>query len=184
MFSISQVQFSSPCSGSTRRKMPPHRMVPRFLAQGAFALAVMFCLTTALLYTGCNIEPEEGFVLEGEWKSPFDSYTVTSTSVDYFMDNSEWGSPNSVLKGSIKKTVSFSENAGVLIILVTEASDFTVGKYAGVYYKEGAKNSVKMATAFNTDYSPLEVDTLAIAQTLFTVNNADTHVTLWGSYTK
>jgi hypothetical protein len=145
----------------------------------------------AVWFIGCKVEPDPentGFILEGVWKSFYDSYTITKTTVDYLMDNSEWGGTDTILKGTIEKSIAFTDNAGTLIIKVTESIDewnpFTINKYAGVYYKEGAKNSIKMATALKADYSPLETDTLAEAEILFTVDNANTNVGMWGSYTK
>jgi hypothetical protein len=153
-----------------------HRMRMRIV----FAFIVM---TMVFLTLACSTEvADTGFVLEGKWESPYDSYTITKTTIDYLMDNSAWGFPDTILKGSIEKAVNFSGNAGALIIKVTESSDFTPGKYAGVYYRDGTKKSIKMATAFNADYSPLEKDTLSEAESLFTVDSA--LIEMWGSYTK
>ena len=160
----------------------------RTLMRSVSTLCILSCLFAVLLFTGCNQEEEDdeaGFVLEGKWISSWgDSYTITKTSVDYFMDNSAYGFNDTVFKGNIAKAIVASNNAGLLIIEVTEASDFTVGKFACVCYKEGKKTSVKMSTAFNADYSPLEKDSLAEAQSAFTVNAMDTLIETWGDYTK
>ena len=161
----------------------------RFFVRNIFALAVLFCLSTAFLFTGCKTEPESGnngFVLEGVWTSPYDSYVITKTTVDYIMDNSSWGSDDGIVKGSIEEAVRFSNNAGVLIIKVTESESMgnTVGYFTGVYYCDGTKTSIKIANAFNADYTPVETSTLAAAKSIFTVDNENNHVTMYGSYKK
>jgi len=162
-----------------------------FLARKTFALAVVFCLSTALSFTGCKTESEHepgsentGFVLEGVWTSPYDSYVITKTTVAYIMDNSSWGSDDGIVKGSIEEAVRFSNNAGVLIIKVTEAEFMgnTVGYFTGVYYCDGTETSIKIANAFNADFTPVETSTLADAKSTFTVDHADNHVTMYGSY--
>jgi hypothetical protein len=169
MFSFSSVQSSSQRSGSMRH-----------LWRGAL---VLFCL--ALLFSGCPTEEDKGFVLEGVWKSPYDSYTITKTTVSYLMDNSGWGGLDSVLNGSIEKSVKFSDNAGVLIIIVTESTTGnTAEKYTGVYYSDGTKSSIKMGNAMDINYDPVEKGTLAEAQSAFTVDNVGNHISMWGDYTK
>jgi len=150
-------------------------------------------LLMILLLIGCSQGENDtaGFVLEGKWVSPYDSYSITKTTVDYFSAGSEYGGetyPDTILKGNIEKHVTFTANAGVLIIKVTEASDYsyTVNKYTCVYYSEGTKNSIKLANPIGTapDYAPIDVDSLSAAESLFTVDNVGTHVSMWGTYTK
>jgi hypothetical protein len=139
----------------------------------------------ALLFSGCQTDDEEGFVLEGVWKAQYDSYTITKTAVSYLMDNSEWGFPDSILNGSIEKSVKFSDNAGVLIIKVTASTTGnTVGKYTGVYYRDGTKSFIKMGNATDASYAPVEKGTLAEAQSTFTVDNVGNHISMWGDYSK
>jgi hypothetical protein len=122
------------------------------------------------------------FSPEGKWESSYDSYTITKTSVTY-----EDGFGN-MFKGDIAKSVAFSDNAGVLIIKITDVAGtfypYTVNYYGGVYYKEGLKTSIKIANALNSNWSVVETTTLQQAQTLFTVDNVGNHVGMWGSYTK
>jgi hypothetical protein len=149
---------------------------------------ILLSLFTIFLFVSCNADTggSSGFILEGKWVSPYDSYTITKTAVDYFMDNSSFVFPDAILKGAIKETVSFSDNAGVLIIQVTESKTIgnTVGYFTGVYYRDGTKTSVQMANAINADYRPVETVTLSEAQSAFTAGNMGAHVSYWGSYTK
>jgi hypothetical protein len=146
-----------------------------------FALAVLFCLSVALLFTGCdqNPDPENtGFIPVGEWTSEWDGYVITKTTVEY-----------GELKGTIEKAIDFSNDAGVLIIKITASSgDFTVGKYTGVYYSEYTSTSIKLANVWledsDGDWYPLEADSLSAAVSLFSVDNVDDHVSYWGVYTK
>ena len=164
----------------------------RFSARNVFALVVLFCLSTALLVTGCKTDDpaDTGFVLEGEWIGNGDSYTITKTTVSFSTDDSEWEGvvyPGVELKGDIEKTEIFSDNAGVLIIKITMATNGnTVGKYTGVYYSEGKKSSIKMANPIGPapSYAPLEADSLSVAVSLFNVDNVGDHVSYWGVYTK
>ena len=152
-----------------------------FFARKPFALAVLFCLSTALLFTGCKMEPDPvdtGFIPVGEWTSSYDGYTITSTSVKY-----------GDLKGNIEKAVDFSFNAGVLIIKITASSgDFTVGKYTGVYYSAYTSTNIKLANVWledkDSNWYPLEANSLPAAISLFSVDNVGNHVSYWGVYTK
>jgi hypothetical protein len=142
----------------------------------------------AVWFNGCKTDTDEEFILEGVWTGFGDSYTITKTSVHYAMDESEWEGtiyPGMKLKGVIEKTEKFTNNAGVLIIKVTEATTGnTVEKYTGVYYSEGTKSSVKMGNAVDENNDPIEEDTLDKAQSTFTVDNVDSHISYWGNYTK
>jgi len=145
-------------------------------------------LTLVVFLAGCQTEDpyagSDGFVPVGVWVSDYDSYTITSTHVDYVFDMSEWGLPNDVLKGSIERAVNFSDNAGVLIIKITEASYNTVDKYTGIYYRNYSSSTINLSTAIDADFSPIEADTLFDALFLFNAGNAGTHVSMWGVYTK
>jgi len=152
-----------------------HNSLRRNFMRGAFVLAILLCL-----FTGCKTDTDDVFVLQGTWASAWDSYVITSTTVHYEMFDAQ-------LKGNIAELVEFTDNAGVLIIEVTETADFIqnqIGWFTGVYYKEGTKNSIKMGNAIDSSYDPVEVSTLEEALSLFTVDNAETHIEMWGSYTK
>jgi len=152
----------------------------RFFARKPFELAVLFCLSTALLLTGCGMGGDfvdTGFIPVGEWAAKWDSYTITNTSVEY-----------GELKGTIEKAIDFSANAGVLIIKITASSgDFTVGKYTGIYYSAYTSTSIKLANVWlegGEGWYPLEAASLSAAISLFSVDNVGDHVSYWGVYTK
>jgi len=145
------------------------------------------------LVMGCSFDDNEhedrGFIPVGEWITSFDSYTITNDSINYLMAGSEWEGiiyPDTILNGSIEKAVDFSNDSGILIIKITEATFNTVDKYTGVYYSEYKSSSVKISTAIGPgpDYLPVEANNLSEALSLFTVDNASTHVLTWGVYTK
>ena len=162
----------------------------RNFARRVFTLISFFCLLTVFLLIGCRMEDNEredtGFIPIGLWESAYDSYKITSTSLDYLMDASEWGGDDDILKGTIVRAVDFSDTAGVLIIKVTETGGFignTVGKYTGVYYKDYTGSSIVLANAINlTDWSPVEASSESAALSLFTVDNSDLHVS-WDGIT-
>jgi len=155
---------------------------------GVFALAVMLCLSTALLFTGCNTEPDPetvdtGFIPVGEWTDSFGSgYKITASSLEYYTAYYSEEYPGENIKGSIKKAVDFSKGAGVLIVQITTST--TTGqesKFIGVYYKDYTASHVFLANAIDGSYALILKGTLAEAQATFTVDNVETHVTNWGS---
>ena len=156
----------------------------RFSARNVFALAVVFCLSTALLVTGCSTDDDPadtGFIPAGEWTSLYDAYTITNTGVEY---DDGYGNFN----GAVEKAIDFSANAGALIIKITASSgDFTVGKYTGIYYSEYTSDSIKLANVWlegsDGNWHPLEADSLSAAVSLFKVDNVGDHVSSWGVYT-
>jgi len=151
----------------------------RHLARGVFALAVMLCLSTAFLFTGCEEpDPGTGFIPIGEWTDDYgSSYTITNTSVVYD-DGFGYGD----FTGTILGTSNFSADSGVLIIKITSSNvGYTVDKFTGVYYKDYTASHVYLANPIDESYAPIEKDTLAEAKNTFTVDNVGTHVTEWGS---
>jgi len=155
-----------------------------------FALAVMFCLSTALLFTGCKTDDEHedtGFVPVGEWADDYGSgYNITASSLEYYTAYFSEEYPGENIKGSIKESIDFSHNAGVLIVQITEIStEGQAGKFIGVYYKDYTNSHVFLANAVDASYALIVKNTFAEAKKTFTVDNVDTHVTYWGSgYTK
>ena len=158
-----------------------------FLFRRCFLVFLFFCLV--FQFSGCRMDDEEiadsGFIPVGIWDSGFDRYTITSNSVDYFMEGSEWGGvvwPPTVLIGNIERAVDFSSSAGVLIIRITNASSNTVGRYTGVYYRDYVGGSVRLATAIGPapDFLPVEAASLSEALSLFTAGNSSVHVLDWG----
>jgi len=159
-----------------------------FFTRKPFALVVLFCLSTGLLFTGCKPDPDPvpeskdtGFIPLGEWASDWDIYTITNTNVEY---DDGYGK----LNGNIEKAVDFPNNAGVLIIKITASpGDFTVGKYTGIYYSSYTSTGIRLANVWldgSDGWHPLEADSLSAAESLFNVDNAGDHVSYWGVYTK
>ena len=125
---------------------------------------------------------DRGFIPVGLWATDFDRYNITNSSLDYFAEG--WGEewPPVILKGSIARAVDFSSTAGVLIIMITEASSNTVGRYTAVYYRDYTSASIRLATAIGSapDFLPVEADSLSAALGLFTAENSSVHVIDWG----
>jgi hypothetical protein len=145
----------------------------------SFAVLLMM-----LLFAGCEEgqEPEivnTNFIPVGEWADDYGSYyTITNTRVVY---DDGYGYGN--FTGSIITANDFSSDSGVLIIeIISSNVGYTVNKFTGVYYKEYTASHVYLANpADKRTYAPIEKDTFAEAQTTFTVDNVDTHVTYWGT---
>jgi len=178
----SRMASQSPASGSLRRNP----------ARGVFTFAVMFCLLTALLFTGCKTDDEYpvfisiSFIPVGEWADSFGGgYKITASSLEYYTADTEWEGttyPGENIKGGIKEAVNFSPDAGVLLVQITESTTAgQAGKFIGVYYKDYTASHVFLANAIDGSYALIVKDTLAKAKNTFTVDNVDTHVTYWGS---
>jgi len=156
----------------------------RHLARSVFALAVMLCLSTAFLFTGCE-EPNSGvgFIPVGEWTDDFGSgYKITASSLEYYTAYYSEEYPGENIKGNIKDAITFSSDAGVLIVqIITSTTTEQANKFIGVYYKDSTASHVFLANAIDESYALILKDTLAEAKNTFTVDNVDTHVTNWGS---
>jgi len=180
MFLFNSLHSGSNASKSPAFKSPTSSSLRRNLARSVFALTVMFCLSAALLFTGCSTEPESentGFVPAGEWKDDFGgSYTITNTSVEF---DSGYGE---TFNANIKEAVDFSKGVGVLLVqITTSATEGQTGKFTGVYYKDYTASHVLLANPMDESWNFIVKDTLAEAKTVFTVDNVDTHVTFWGT---
>jgi len=152
----------------------------------AFALTVMFCLSTALLFTGCKPEPESentGFIPAGEWADDYGSgYNITKSFLEYYTAYFSEEYPGENIKGSIKEAKDFSKNAGVLLVqITTSTTEGQAGKFIGVYYKDYTNSHVFLANAIDEAYALIVKNTLAEAKNTFTVDNVETHVTYWGT---
>jgi len=153
------------------------------------SLIVLFCLSAGLLFTGCNPEPENentGFIPVGEWADSFGSgYKITATSIEYYTAESEWEGityPGESIKGNISEAIDFSQEAGVLLVQITESStNGQADKFFGVYYKDYTASHIFLANAIDETYALILKDTLAEAKNTFNVDNVKTHVTYWGS---
>jgi hypothetical protein len=158
----------------------------RLFARKKFALAVVFCLSTAFLFTGCKTDddPEDtGFIPVGEWADDYGSgYNITASSFEYYTAYYSEEYPGENIKGSIKEAVDFSQDAGVLLIQITTSStEGHTGKFTGVYYRDYTVSHVFLANAVDGSYNLIVKNTLDEAKNTFTVDNVETHVTYWGS---
>jgi hypothetical protein len=178
--------------------------------RGAFmrntlALFVVLFLFTALLFTGCQTEPEEpGYELDsrligtwmdtGEWAG--DSYTITDTRLSY-----GYGADIISYAGTIKYVSNFTSTAGVIIIEYDSDHkpvyydsfenygdpDHVVplkGNFIGVYYKNlNPGVSVQMGGAYADGGA--EEATLDGAIAAFTMGNEGTYISFgYGTYQK
>ena len=158
----------------------------RFFARKPFMLAVLFCLSTALLFTGCKTEPESedtGFIPLGEWADDYGSgYNITASSLEYYTAYYSEEYPGESIKGDIKEAIDFSSDSGVLLVqITTSATEGQAGKFIGVYYKDYTNSHVFLANAIDEAYALIVKNTLAEAKNTFTVDNVETHVTYWGT---
>jgi hypothetical protein len=158
----------------------------RFFLRKPFALVVLFCLSAGFLFTGCNTDPKienSGFIPLGEWEDDYGSgYKITASSLEYHTAYYSEDYPGENIKGSIKETVDFSQDAGVLLVQITESgASGQAGKFFGVYYKDYTESHVFLANAINESYVLILKNTLAEAKNTFTVDNVDTYITFWGS---
>jgi len=142
-------------------------------------------LLIILLLTSCS-EPDTKVNLNGNWKDDYGSgYNITASSLEYYTSDTVWGEttyPGENIKGSIRKTVDFSKNAGVIIVqIITSSTTGQAGKFFGVYYRDCTASHVFLANAIDTSYNLILKVTLAEAENTFNVDNVETHVTYWGS---
>ncbi|MDR1787556.1 MAG: hypothetical protein LBR16_03810 [Treponema sp.] len=159
----------------------------------AKAVAKCVFLAAALVLGGCqNAITDPGTVypdnylnlgLVGTWQDGYGgSYTI-STGLDY---DSGYGDS---FEGGIVSVVNFTSASGVLIVQLTSVTNttglygtnYTVGKYAGVYYKELTSSHICLANAIDTSYALIQIDDLNTALSTFTAGNMGTHITYWGS---
>jgi hypothetical protein len=167
-----------------------------------FALAVMFCLSTALLFTGCKTE-EDGFKddhklnskIIGKWTSSYDDYYDISS--DKLVYDDGWGGGYA---GTVEYVSNFSETAGVIIIKY-EADHEPVyyddydnygdpahivalkGNFIGIYYKD-FKPGVSVSIAVAYVDGGAEEKTLDDAKKAFTMGNEGKYIGRYGTYSK
>jgi hypothetical protein len=143
--------------------------------RNVFALAVLFCLSTALLSTGCS-DPDDSGNLNGTWKNVA-SYGET----DYITIIKINTSAKTVLyegsyEGQIANSPNFDAADGVLIIKFTKYADWggepsvshaNVGKFGAMYWTGLTSSQVSLADAYD-GYTHAMYDTIGDAQTAFT----------------
>ena len=159
----------------------------RHWTRSVFALFVLFYLPAALLLVGCKQEPVVN--LNGTWSyvntsNPTYNYDViinTSAKTIVYTGNYE---------GQIANSPDYTAANGVLIVKFTKYADWgsapsathdNVGKFGALYWTEQTVSSVKLADAYNADYSLAAFDTLAAAQSAFepAADKVGTYVSSW-----
>jgi len=174
----------------------------RFFARNVFALAIVFCLSTALLVTGCSTDDSGDPVVQldanliGTWTDSLygDGYTITSTSLSY-----GYGADSISYAGTIKRASQFTGDAGVIIIEYDadhKASYWEYdenwqpvkelplkGNFIGIYYKDLKQGvSVSMGGAYIDGGA--EEATLDAAIKAFTMGNEGKYMGSYGTYSK
>jgi hypothetical protein len=194
--------LTKPFHGSSVRQ----HSARNFFSQKALALMFMFCLSAALLITGCKEDASGSsskFVddhklnssLIEEWSSPYgDGYVITANKITY--DDGGYGSSST---GTIQYVSNFTSNAGVIIIKYDDDKKPSYweyddawnpieelplkGDFIGIYYKNLKPGvSVSMANAYIDGGA--EEATLDDAKKAFTAGNEGKYIMYYGEYTK
>jgi hypothetical protein len=170
-------------------------------ARNVFALVVLFCLSTGLLFIGCKTDDGD-FIddhklntkLIETWTSTYgDSYNITSTKLTY--DDGYGGGS----AGTIKYVSNFSDVAGVIIIEYDEDHKPSYweydenwqpvkelplkGDFIGIYYKD-LKSGVSVSMAGAYIDGGAEEKTLDAAIKAFTMGNEGKYIATYGIYSK
>ena len=126
--------------------------------------------------------------LAGEWLGlipgstiPADYYVIEEDTLQYVMDDPEWGMEYT---GNIRFVSNYSSSSGLIIIEYTQGASDPGKPFAGIYYKSLTSSTVQLANAINPDYSSADTTSLDEAVEKFTRNKMDTYVSYWGPYTK
>lgn len=151
---------------------------------------ILIVLLAVLMLTGCDPNPHHeniGFIPIGEWIGPDDygepdKYIITNNKITYV---DPWDFNN--FSSEITASIDFTSNAGVIIIKILNdpvPDTLTPNKYTCIYYRDYTSTKVLLANPIDTEFNYIEADTLTEAKNIFTVDNVNTHVLTWGSYTK
>jgi hypothetical protein len=166
----------------------------RNFARSVFALFVMFCLSSVLLFTGCGTDEDDSIdLLVGTWTSAYgEKYNITSDKLAY--DDGFGGG----YAGAVKYVSAFSDTAGVIIIEYDADKKPTYydsyenygdpdhivklkGNFIGIYYKDLTPGvSIKMGGAYADGGA--EEKTLDAAKKTFTTENESKYMTFYGEY--
>jgi hypothetical protein len=195
MFPFNSIQSNSQRSDSTRRRLWRSTLVP----------LALFCLVTALLFSGCQMEEDNSVddhklneKLIGTWADKswgggtvWDEYIITATKLTY--DNGFGGGYG----GTIKYVTNITNSAGVIIIQYdadkkpsyiysTTGDTGPKGDFVGIYYEGFTPSvSVKMAQAIDLNtYSGVEKTTLEAAIAAFTSGRKGEYIDVMGTYAK
>ena len=155
-------------------------------ARSVFALAVMFCLSTAFLFTGCNTDDDTAGNLNGTWdyiNPTYNYYVAINTSAKTIVYQNSY-------EGTIENSPDYTATDGVLIIKFTKYADWgdtpstshtNVGKYGAMYWTEQTVTSVKLADAYDSSFNHVIFNTLPEAQEAFTpaADKVGNYVSSW-----
>lgn len=168
--------------------------------RSVITLFAFFCLTAALMFTGCQMEEDEDPSIIGEWKLVYTNgeevYRITSARFEYDPGN------DGGYKGDIKEIKYFTKTSGVIIVEydqdakpkyyeyeweepygIISGPEGPLGDFQGIFFRDLTSSKVKLANASDTSgtdqYSRAEADTLQTAKTKFTSDNVDSFVWDW-----
>jgi hypothetical protein len=157
MFLFNSLHKRNPASSS------PNRLFCK--RAGVFALFVMFCLSTAFLFTGCSTgnDPVVG-TIDGTWiwdDTPAYAYryiiNLSAKTIEYKGQGAMFP-----YEGAIEYNSNPTADSGVVIIKYTKYADWgdvpstthaNAGKYGALYWTELTVGSVRMADAIDLDGS-------------------------------
>ncbi|GHV03172.1 hypothetical protein FACS189485_05610 [Spirochaetia bacterium] len=155
------------------------------LLRNTFSLFAVFALVIgALPLVGCN--DDSGFVddhklnsgLIGIWSYGSDAYTINADTLVY---TSTYEGVTTGFTSSIEYIYNFSETAGVIIVEYTTKPTYydydaswnpinphePEGSFIGIYFRNLTAATVKLGSAYEADFSEVEVATLAEAKEKF-----------------
>ena len=193
--------FNSFHQGSRMASRSPASRNPASRSRKAFALAVMFCLSTAILFTGCKTDDDGDPIVQldakliGTWASIYgDAYTITDKYLSY-----GYGADSISYAGTIKYASRFTGDAGVIIIEYDadhKASYWEYdenwqptaelplkGNFIGIYYK-ALKSGVSVSIGGAYIDGGAEEKTLDAAKKAFTMGNEGKYMASYGTYSK
>jgi hypothetical protein len=170
-----------------------------------FAMFILFCLSAALLFTGCKTEENNdddhklNSQLVGTWFSTYDDgYVIEETETGHKL--TYYGFTDTIdYAGAVKYVSNFSDDAGVIVIEYDDDHKASYweydedwnpvnelplkGTFIGIYYKEFKPGvSVKMGYAYAN--SGAEKETLDAAKKAFTLGNEGNYMAMYGTYSK
>ncbi|MDR2362901.1 MAG: hypothetical protein LBD65_00590 [Spirochaetaceae bacterium] len=145
----------------------------RFLVKNVLPFFALCLVMGSALFSSCDwwSGGEDHFSLIGTWRSDYDGYEITGTTMTY-IDNSGYGYG---FTGTIREFVEFTGASGVILVeYTTPPTAYTPpGNFQGVYYKDLTANSVKLGNAYNVanPTTQVEVASLALAREKFKLAN-------------
>ncbi|MDR0502839.1 MAG: hypothetical protein LBH16_05900 [Treponema sp.] len=165
----------------------------KFVKRAAYgAVFTLVLLIGAMLISCADPDPAENANLNGTWSDAYSSITINTSANTIVYENN--------YAGIIKNSPNYESVNGVLIVEFTSYMDADYSNYPDVTYTPNTENigkfgalywtgltaaSVSMADAYD-GYIHAIFDTLAEAQTNFTMDNAGNYIdwSITSPYTK